>query len=104
MRLKIRCDGESEKFCKIFWELNKALLVVANLGAKYLADTEDPSTGTSADFPVASHCLLCCSVFPVTRQRVDHGITRLVQSAHRPLGLWPRRPGAVRPSGPWARG
>ena len=23
--LKIRCDGESEKFCKIFWELNKAL-------------------------------------------------------------------------------
>jgi len=24
MRLKIRCDGESEKFCKIFWELNKA--------------------------------------------------------------------------------
>jgi hypothetical protein len=26
MRLKIRCDGESEKFCKIFWELNKALV------------------------------------------------------------------------------
>jgi len=25
MRLKIRCDGESEKFCKICWELNKAL-------------------------------------------------------------------------------
>jgi hypothetical protein len=25
MRLKIRCDGESEKFCKIFWELNKAM-------------------------------------------------------------------------------
>jgi len=25
MRLKIRCDGESKKFCKIFWELNKAL-------------------------------------------------------------------------------
>ena len=24
MHLKIRCDGESEKFCKIFWELNKA--------------------------------------------------------------------------------
>jgi len=24
MSLKIRCDGESEKFCKIFWELNKA--------------------------------------------------------------------------------
>ena len=25
MRLKIRCDGKCEKFCKIFWELNKAL-------------------------------------------------------------------------------
>ena len=24
MRLKIRCDGESEKFYKFFWELNKA--------------------------------------------------------------------------------
>ena len=24
MRLKIRCDGNSEKFCKFFWELNKA--------------------------------------------------------------------------------
>jgi hypothetical protein len=23
---KIRCDGESKKFCKIFWELNRALL------------------------------------------------------------------------------
>jgi len=28
MRLKIRCDGESEKFCKIFWELNKAYVLV----------------------------------------------------------------------------
>jgi len=27
MRLKIRCDGKCEKFCKIFWELNKALVV-----------------------------------------------------------------------------
>jgi hypothetical protein len=26
MCLKIRCDGESEKFCKIFWELNRALV------------------------------------------------------------------------------
>jgi hypothetical protein len=24
MRLKIWCDGECEKFCKIFWEVNKA--------------------------------------------------------------------------------
>jgi len=24
MRLKIRCDGESEKFYRFFWELNKA--------------------------------------------------------------------------------
>ena len=25
MCLKIRCDGESEKICKIFWKLNKAV-------------------------------------------------------------------------------
>ena len=24
MRLKIRCDGECEKFCKILWEVNNA--------------------------------------------------------------------------------
>jgi len=28
MCLKIRYDGESEKFCKIFWEVNKALCCV----------------------------------------------------------------------------
>jgi hypothetical protein len=26
---KIRCDGKSEKFCKIFWELNWALKTFA---------------------------------------------------------------------------
>ena len=41
MCLKIRCDGESEKFCKIFWELNKAanksLLLCSHLnGNSYL--------------------------------------------------------------------
>jgi len=25
MRLKIRCDEKCEKFCKIFWEVNKAM-------------------------------------------------------------------------------
>ena len=25
MRPKIRCDEKCEKFCKIFWEVNKAL-------------------------------------------------------------------------------
>jgi len=28
MCLKIRCDGKSEKFCKIFYELNKAQLLL----------------------------------------------------------------------------
>ena len=27
MRLKIRCDGECEKFCKICWEVNKAQIL-----------------------------------------------------------------------------
>ena len=35
MRLKIRCDGESEKFCKIFWELNKTL---GNLALSFVFD------------------------------------------------------------------
>ena len=26
MRLKIRCDGESKKFCKTFWELRPCLV------------------------------------------------------------------------------
>jgi len=34
MRLKIRCDGECEKFYKIFWELNKALVIPGPLVAK----------------------------------------------------------------------
>ena len=29
MRLEIRCDGKCEKFCKIFWELNKAWFAVS---------------------------------------------------------------------------
>jgi len=35
MRLKIRCDEESKKFCKIFWKLNKVwhgLLSIAYAG------------------------------------------------------------------------
>jgi len=35
MSLKIRCHGESEKFCKIFWELNKALIITYTT---YLSD------------------------------------------------------------------
>ena len=31
MCLKIRCDGESKKICKIFWELNKALPKIQKL-------------------------------------------------------------------------
>jgi len=34
MRLKIRCDGECEKFCKIFRELNKALVPLHHLKSK----------------------------------------------------------------------
>ena len=38
MCLKIRCDGESEKFCKTFWEVNKAKTlesIRSNQGNKY---------------------------------------------------------------------
>jgi hypothetical protein len=41
---KIRCDEKSEKICKIFWELNRALAV-------------------AAAFP-ASHCLLLAAYDP----------------------------------------
>ena len=37
MQLKIRCDGESEKFCKIYWELNKALSAAATILCKRVA-------------------------------------------------------------------
>ena len=30
MCLKIRRDEKSEKFCKIFWELNKALILLSS--------------------------------------------------------------------------
>jgi hypothetical protein len=43
MRLKIRCDGESEKFCKTFWELNKALIGTKIYHAK---DTTSHDFGT----------------------------------------------------------
>ena len=32
MRLKIRCDRECGKFCKIFWEVNKASAKPADSG------------------------------------------------------------------------
>jgi len=35
MHLKIRCDGESEKFCKIFWEVNKTLELLYILLQEY---------------------------------------------------------------------
>ena len=35
MRLKIQYDGKYEKFCKILWELNKAVLRRPNAKKKY---------------------------------------------------------------------
>ena len=36
MHLKIRCDGESTKFCKIFWKLNKAYVSHYELMPTYI--------------------------------------------------------------------
>ena len=36
MHLKIWFDRESEKFCKIFWELNKALLIYLRQGLIFI--------------------------------------------------------------------
>jgi len=35
MCLNIRCDGESEKFYKIFWELNKTSVYLSSSEAKF---------------------------------------------------------------------
>ena len=39
MRLKIRCDGESEKFCKIFWELKQGLDIPSYYPERNLLET-----------------------------------------------------------------
>jgi len=42
MRLKIRCDGESEKFCKIFLGAKQGLRPI---GGKFFDVTSDVSEG-----------------------------------------------------------
>jgi len=62
MCLKIRCDGECEKFCKIFWEVNRALeplhfLAVAHGswrdGGGVAQRNRGPRRGRPRDFDVA---------------------------------------------------
>jgi len=48
MCLKIWCDGESEKFCKFFWELNKALVN----SDKHLIYRPEQGNGTEAESSV----------------------------------------------------
>ena len=40
MRLKIRCDGESENFYKIFWKLNKAPKTYTTIGSNLVKATQ----------------------------------------------------------------
>jgi hypothetical protein len=55
---KIRCDGESEKFCKIFWELNRALdcLGLENRDGHFVA----VEGGSSFIRSVMAGCALSC--------------------------------------------
>ena len=54
MRLKIRCDEESEKFCKIFWELNKAQ-AKARAMSHFLAIAPRGTSTTSNPVPPGRH-------------------------------------------------
>jgi hypothetical protein len=55
MRLKIRCDGECEKFYKIFWELNTALVLLAErkrfLLGVFVLEPYPPSNNPSIRVP-----------------------------------------------------
>jgi len=53
MHLKIRCDGESEKFCKIFWELNKALIKALIVG---VSPVVFPTKKKNSDSFVSGKC------------------------------------------------
>ena len=43
MRLKIRCDGESEKFCKIFYELGLQIQKHGGVGGGHMDGRVGPS-------------------------------------------------------------
>jgi hypothetical protein len=60
MCLKIRCDGESEKFCKIFWELNRAQVNLLWLFNPYVAVLLAAfcSPAAAARCPPRCHCVV----------------------------------------------
>jgi hypothetical protein len=70
MCLKIRCDGESEKFCKIFWELNSAYVqqafsILFTLSSTLLAICIAPSLAENSFGEV-----WCGNAAPCVRVRV----------------------------------
>ena len=58
MRLKIRCDGKSEKFCKIFWKLN-------NVEQQQLRDNATPTLLVlfSCSTRLSVPCAVCAADF-----------------------------------------
>jgi hypothetical protein len=62
---KIRCDGESEKFCKFFWELNRALVCCE----KFRFAETDGTFATPARRPGCARGLQLAMLVVVARER-----------------------------------
>ena len=109
MCLKIRCDRESEKFCKIFWELNKARSSKpsASNGASSLVSSDNPNITVSIKFRISTASVLVASTLddwnsrprrpclpPLSAEAESRFDTRLPFNRqwlivrHRPLDHW----------------
>jgi hypothetical protein len=77
MCLKIRCDGKSEKFCKIFWELNRPLVIsisAQDRGISYAFLVRTEATPTSH-----VHTSFLSAVFSTVFRPINWFLAQLIQ-------------------------